>query len=328
MKKFLKSLENELKKLKFNEDDIKEILADHEEMIQAAINDGVTEEELNNKFGDPEKVARELKSDNLDTERAFSNDKDYTNVEELKGYDLFKTFSVVDEGFTINVNLVSEDIKFYAYEGSEIEVFAKGDTEKYHADYVKQVFSLTVEKGIKLFGFRNKSTKFVVRIPKGYDVFEFNYNNTSGDADVHGLTVGELKFNAVSGDFELFDFIMKNAVINTVSGDCEAKNIQADSLHLRTVSGDFEIAVLEVFGELKLKSVSGDFELKNAVAGPTRLDSVSGDLEGYEFYPAEISMKTISGDVCIENTDSTKSIKVTSKKSMSGDIKIKGTIVE
>jgi len=327
MKKFLKDLEKELKKLKISDEEIAEILADHAEMIESAINDGVSEQELSDKFGDPAKVAKELKNDNLTRDRNIDNNKDYSEVVEVKGYDLFKAFNVLDDGYSVHVNLVSEDVKFYVYDGEQIEVFAKGDTEKYNAEYKNKHFSLSVQRGIKLFGFR-KTTRFVIRLPKGMAVDEFNYNNTSGDAELYGLSLNEAKLNAVSGDFELYDISAKNAIINTVSGDAEMKNISCDTLHLRSVSGDFEVENMTVTDDLKLKSVSGDFEINNAESGVTRLDSVSGDLDGDEFYPSEISMKTISGDVTINNTDSMKAIKVTGKKSMSGDIKINGSISE
>lgn len=326
MKKFLKDLERELKKLKMSSTDIEEIIADHAEMIQAAINDGVSEAELDAKFGDPKKVAEELSQDALSSELKVDNNKDYTEVVKMKGYDLFKAFNVVEEEYNVNINLVSEDIKFYVHEGDQIEVFAKGNTEKYQAEFEKGVFVLSVEKGIKLFGFRTKETKFAVRVPKDKVLVELKYNNTSGDAKIYGLSPKEAKFNAVSGDFKFEDVAMGETIINTVSGDAEMKNISCDVLNLRSVSGDFEMEGLKVEGELKLKSVSGDFEIRNAEAGPTRLDSVSGDLEGREFYPSEISMKTISGDVKIQNSDTDRPIDVTGKKSMSGDIKISGTI--
>ena len=60
MKKFLKDLETELRKNKLSGAEIKEILADHEEMIQSAKNEGLTDEELEAKFGNPKKVAEEL----------------------------------------------------------------------------------------------------------------------------------------------------------------------------------------------------------------------------------------------------------------------------
>ncbi len=63
MKKFLKDLEKELKKLHMNNKDIAEIMADHKEMLEQALYDGLTDEEIEIKFGDPEKLAKELNGD-------------------------------------------------------------------------------------------------------------------------------------------------------------------------------------------------------------------------------------------------------------------------
>jgi uncharacterized membrane protein len=60
MKKFLKDLETELRKNNLSENEIKEIMADHEEMIQSAKSEGLTDEELEAKFGSPKNVAEEL----------------------------------------------------------------------------------------------------------------------------------------------------------------------------------------------------------------------------------------------------------------------------
>jgi len=46
-------LEKELKKLKISSSEIAEILRDHTEIIESALSEGVSEEELSLKFGNP-----------------------------------------------------------------------------------------------------------------------------------------------------------------------------------------------------------------------------------------------------------------------------------
>ena len=60
MKKFLKDLEKELRKIGVNEEEITEILADHVEMIEAGKSEGLNEENMNSKFGDPKNIAEEI----------------------------------------------------------------------------------------------------------------------------------------------------------------------------------------------------------------------------------------------------------------------------
>ena len=109
MKKYLENLEKELKKLKINNQEIAEILADHKEMIEAAKSDGVSDEELVEKFGNPNKVAKELSEDNI------NNSKNRTEFSEiaLKGYKLLKSFPAANGLKTVTIELLSEDVIFF-----------------------------------------------------------------------------------------------------------------------------------------------------------------------------------------------------------------------
>ena len=52
------------------------------------------------------------------------------------------------------------------------------------------------------------------------------------------------------------------------------------------------------------------------------LKSVSGDCIGEELYPKSISLRSVSGDIKIENKDVSRRIEVLRDKTVSGDIKI------
>jgi len=57
MKKYLEDLRQELVKQKLTNKEIEEIMADHEEMIRTAMEEGLSEEEIKAKFGQPKQVA-------------------------------------------------------------------------------------------------------------------------------------------------------------------------------------------------------------------------------------------------------------------------------
>ena len=57
MKIFLQNLEDELKKNNLNEEEINDIIADHSEMIESAISEGLSDEDLEQKFGNPKDLA-------------------------------------------------------------------------------------------------------------------------------------------------------------------------------------------------------------------------------------------------------------------------------
>jgi len=327
MKKFLSALEKELKKLKISSSEIAEILRDHAEMIESALSEGVSEEELSLKFGNPEKLARELYEDYKNIDMGINLNGDYEVEEELKGYELFKSFMVVDNELEVQIGMVSEDVTLYSHNGDSIEVYIKGSNERYESKYEDGVFQLRTVKKISFFIGR-KSVKFIVRIPKNVAIGLFSYSTTSGDSSIKGISSNEAKFNAVSGDLSLEDIESKHVKFNTVSGDVEMNRLKASELSLKSVSGDFNVENVSVERDLNLKSISGDFEFNNVVSQSAKYNSISGDLNAKEFYSDEISIKSLSGDVSIHNLDESRIMNVISKKTTSGDVKINGTKVK
>ena len=136
MNKFLKDLETELKKLKVNPKEIEEILADHKEMMEAAKQEGLNEDEISNKFGDPVKVASEIHDDSKGTQ----TDIDLDDIESIakfdtKDYNFVKAFNLIPEGLDINISLISEDLILSDYDGEEIKIFEK---VLYFCEYFKR----------------------------------------------------------------------------------------------------------------------------------------------------------------------------------------------
>ena len=121
MKKYLENLEKELKKLKINDQEIAEILADHKEMIEAAKDDGVSDDELFEKFGSPDKVAKELSEDvpqKVNVEVKVGED-------ELEGFKLFKSFYALNDIKSVSIELVNENVLYFPYDGDQIEIYEK-----------------------------------------------------------------------------------------------------------------------------------------------------------------------------------------------------------
>jgi DUF4097 and DUF4098 domain-containing protein YvlB len=110
--------------------------------------------------------------------------------------------------------------------------------------------------------------------------------------------------------------------LSTVSGDVKLEALSADSMNLSMVSGDLHLHNAIVSGELRVNTVSGDLRVGDVCAKDAILSTVSGDVNGTEFYPSTIRFSSVSGDVQIKNSDSSKKIEILSKKSVSGDIHI------
>ena len=107
MKKFLKDLEEELKKNNLNEKEIEEIISDHEEMIESAIKEGLTEKQLEEKFGNPVEVAKELSQF---TEKAKDKNEKQKYLE----------FDNVKDNYDIEIGLINEDVQFELFEEDKI----------------------------------------------------------------------------------------------------------------------------------------------------------------------------------------------------------------
>jgi len=323
MKKFLKDLENELKKMKINDKEIKEILADHEEMMKEALNEGLSEEELTSKFGNPAKLAKELLESANEVNPDLNEYVEEGQFGTIKGYKLYKTFQV-SELKEINVKLISEDFELYPFDGDQIEVHFKKVTkpEKYEISLEKGIFELKRKKGINVFSIKSDDGDIVVRYPKLNKLDKYTVETVSGDCLVKGVDTDSFKLKSISGDFEVTGVVAGKSELSTVSGDFELLDMKLEEVSISAVSGDFEAKDIKVAGDIQLNTVSGDFEFYNVTGNSASLSSVSGDIVGKEFYVESVDLKSVSGDIEIENEDKTRPINVGRKKSLSGDIKI------
>jgi len=316
MKKFLEDLKKELVKMKLNKNEINEILADHEEMIDQATKEGLSEEEITAKFGEPAKIAKELGIDYYINE----------GVEEMdEGYVLFKSFPVIDELKEVEIKLISEDVEYQEHNQESIEVYFKNidKTGDYECEYKDCKFVLRRESKLSFrVVFRNKNKSVIIKVPKGHNLDKFRFNSVSGDVECTNIISKELKFRTVSGDVEVKSLEVVNGLVKTVSGDAEILKLKADTFKLSSVSGDLELFNGKIEGEFEINTVSGDLDIHDVEAGETTYSSVSGDLEGKNFYPSKLNLKSVSGDIEVHNEDRTRDIEIGRKKTISGDITI------
>lgn len=328
MKKYLEDLKKELKKLKVNEQEIAEILADHKEMIEAAHEDGVSDEDLVSKFGNPDKVAKDLYKDaftnSIRTERG-----PLITEGELEGFSLIKAFPVIEGINNVNISLISEDLRFFPYEGQTIEVYGKKikNVEDYTITFVDNDFNLSrnsMSKKLNFFGINSHDGDFVVKVPLGIDYNKIAIKGISSDMEIDTIKTNEIKVITTSGDFELSNFSVEGTFdVSSVSGDFEFDSLEAKQLDISLVSGDIEIQNCKIVEEFKVNTVSGDVEVKNLQATNVSFRTVSGDFEGNEVYIDTVEIKSVSGDFEISNSIHDHEITVTSKKTLSGDVTIK-----
>ncbi|MGS0972467.1 MAG: DUF4097 family beta strand repeat-containing protein [Candidatus Izemoplasmataceae bacterium] len=297
MKTFLENLKKELEKRHFTKEDIEEILEDHQEMIEEAKNDGLSDDDLIEKFGEPSKLAEDLvgsKSSNEETEEVNTDD-----------YKLLQSFPVLENNVDVIISLTSDDVECVAHDEETIEVFYKKvkNINDYKLNFDGKVFSLEEKKKIGLFGFKMGSGQFIVKVPK-----ELNPNN--------------LSIKIVSGEVALVQVNAKDVSLRAVSGNLVVRQGQYASLDMSIVSGDAKVNNVDISKDASINSVSGDITLSEVTAKNFFVKTVSGDCKGREFYPENVRLKSISGDMKITNSDQSRIVNIISKKTLSGEIRI------
>ncbi|MBN2604723.1 MAG: DUF4097 family beta strand repeat protein [Bacilli bacterium] len=326
MNKFLKDLENELFKLKVSPKEIKEILEDHKEMIEVAKTEGLSDEELSKKFGDPIKVAKELYSD-IKTEPKMSFESTSTEScvsYKTNEYNLVKAFSEIDGAITFEANLVSDDLQYATYDGNEIQVYEQNimNLDDYEIAFTDNTLVLKRKKELKIFRNKEVSGEFLILIPSTITHERVEFNDVSGDANFNGVVTEKLILKLTNGDIELTNIEAGDSKFSFVNGDVEILNLRGNTIDVSVINGDLEINEGIFAGDLFFNTVSGDIELTNVECVSADLRTISGDLVGTEFYPKEVSLSSVSGDIEINNQDKAREIHVNRKKSISGTIKI------
>ncbi len=318
MKKYLQDLETELRKNNLREEEIQDILDDHREMIETAIAEGLTDEDLESKFGNPKDVAEELSQ--------FSEKKNEGREKKTKMKT--KEFTGIEKGYQVTINVVNDDIEVVHANDDKItiEYTGKRDLEDYKIEYQNNEFLLEEPKGglfkRSMFSHDNGG-KFVITLPEGLEVGTFKLKEINGDIDLSNITCESFHYGTTNGDSKLVGIHTKDVNISSINGDMQLEDFHATTVQLSQISGDMKIFKSTIEEEFNAHTVSGDISLQEVSSGDFRLKTVSGDIKGDEFYPKSVSLNSVSGDIKIKNSDADRPIVINHKKSISGDIEIK-----
>ncbi|MDD3477543.1 MAG: DUF4097 family beta strand repeat-containing protein [Candidatus Izemoplasmatales bacterium] len=315
MKKYLNELANALKSKGFSQAEIDEILADHSEMIESAIEEGLSEDAIESKFGSPDAVAADLKEMGM---------KEEPKIEDAKDFKTVSTFNIDQEEINVEIKLVNDDYTVERTDGNQIEVLVKG---RYNPDDFRFTFqngSFQAEMKSKIKGFTlhfGSSPEFLFRIPNVF-IKNMNLVSVSGDVSVDSIRGGRFEMKSTNGDVQLSSLDLDTFKMDSVNGDVKIQTIIANSSSMSSVSGDVKIDKMVLSGDLFVNNVSGDFTVTNSSCEECAFKTVSGDVSGQEFYPKRIRLHSISGDISIVNKNRTSHIEIIERKSLSGSIKI------
>ncbi|MBN2540122.1 MAG: DUF4097 family beta strand repeat protein [Bacilli bacterium] len=317
MKKYLNDLEAELRRNNLSEEEIQDILDDHREMIESALNEGIGDDDLESKFGNPKEVAEELSQ--------FSEKKN-EGREKTKTMKT-KEFTNIEAGYDVNINLINDDIELLHTDENKIvvEYIGKRDFEDYTIEFKGNTLLIEEPKGFfKRNTFRNDSgSHFIITVPKDLAVGDFKLKEVNGDIKLSDIVSKSFHFGTTNGDSELTNIETEEFQLSTINGDLNLNQLKAKSLKVSQISGDIHMNNSEIKENLDVHTVSGDIVLNQVSCKEMTLKTVSGDIKGEEFYPETVSLTSVSGDIRIKNTDSNRPIEIKHKKTVSGDIEIR-----
>ncbi len=316
MKKFLEDLKKELMNKNISDEEIEDILKDHEELINEALEDGLPESDLISRFGTPKSIADEIDDDLPKDEReskSNDNNEETTFVFETKNDDV-----------KVQLKLTSEDIYIKPSKDDLIHVLIDGDNQKdiIHVSFENDTLDISKQLlNTKKFMDDLSNRDVYIELPSKTKVSSLMIKTVSSDIEIKEVNPQHLNLNAISGDIKINQLIAESIQMHIVSGDVEFLNIYSEKLHTSQVSGDLEVNHSKIEFEFESQTVSGDIEINEVSCEMFNLDSVSGDVEASEFYPNTVRFKSVSGDLDIKNKTK-KEIKILSKKTVSGDINI------
>lgn len=312
MKKYLDDLRTELKLRKVNDFDIQDIISDLEEMIQEAMAEGLKEDEIPRKFGFPKDLADDLAKDNK---------TDSTESKEGKSSSIFKQSDI----HSLDIALLDEEITIEETDSDQIETLCESkNLNRYEIFEKDNCLHIHRKKSglIEFNFFKSSSTEFTIKIPKDRLMESVSIKTKSSDGEISNLHSKIFKMNTVSGDYNFNDCHLDDLDIKAVSGDITLKDCELKQLNVSNVSGDYRLSHSIIDNDLVINTVSGDIDIVECNPKTLRYHSVSGDFSGQEFYPESINVKTVSGDVIIDNKDKSKKINIISKHTISGDIQV------
>ncbi len=313
---FIEDLRNELNKQGLSFVEIEDIIHDHEEMIDSAKKEGVSEEDILKRLGNPKTIAEEIAS--------FSSTqaKDSSIDEKQK---IYKQFTVSSTKVSIDISLVHDDMTVETHNSNQIELYCDNwdQINRYECRFDDTNLVIKSPKEILSIFHRSSrdSKSFILRLPSGVTIDQFKYTTVSGDLSYQANDVELFHLSTTSGDVSIKKCRLSMAKWNTVSGDFNINDLRIGKLQSSQVSGDMAIKSSTIEDDCILNTVSGDIKLTDCTCNECRLQSVSGDIQGIEFYPNKVSLKSVTGDIHIRNKEH-KTFEIISKNTVSGDIHI------
>lgn len=237
-----------------------EILKKYEKRYDFGLESGMTEEEIEEKLGDPSEIAKEYQS--------VESDKKQNKKEEKTSYNLIvKTINDSVKLVKSSDNKLHIKFDFDDYDNYNITDNDKG----VKVEYLKsKYFALNRKKpGEILIEVPENTTFDLAEITSASGTIQIDFINciklnistTSGAHELGKIDTKIVNLASVNGAIKSDDIKADRVTMSSVSGKIEAKTIDASTVIIDTISGDISIDATE--GKLKITSITGNILINN-----------------------------------------------------------------
>ena len=250
---FLKELREDLENYEVN--DIDEIIAYFDEMIEDKKDNGMDEEVIIDSLDSPKEIALVLKGKEAKEEEI--REGEYEMCDGRVRYTKEAT-----DLLSISIDIADDEIKVTRGDDDNLYViFEEKENDHYKIKEKDRGSKLKIEKNTPpIFNIFNSKERALLELilPSGYSG-ELKIETVSGNIEGSDLKLRKLRVETVSGDVVIENCDIEDLKVQAVSGDIEVKDVRAVSLKVDNVSGDSEVDVKADF--IKTESVSGDLTI-------------------------------------------------------------------
>ena len=304
-------------------DVMEDILADFEEHFKAGSADGLTEQEICQKLGQPGSIAEEIMEEFKKTKVEESQEQQGQSVEKIRGgYEISKEY--VFNGVTeVEVDMHSSAIHFVRESRQDVRVEIEGKSryDKFVLevkDGKLRVFSKEPIVKFELFSFRGSLTT-TIRLPMNYSG-KIKAKSSAGKIRAEELT-SNIHFTTHAGSIAVSKHQSKKAYLDSSAGSVNAEFLGEVALKAHSGAGSIKIKA-EKTTELDIDTGAGSIQAEvEKLTGTASCSSGAGSvkLTAYEVM-GDIKLSSGAGSIRAflpENAD----IRIQLKKSGMGSVK-------
>lgn len=196
-----------------------------------------------------------------DRDRDRERDRD-----EREGPQKLDTTVAFGRGGTVDLTLLSGDIRVTGSDRAEVQLHASSDGGSIRFEASQSHVSVDLHPRS-----RSSEARFEVSVPTGTRIL---MRSVSANLSSRGVR-GEVEARTTSGDVEILDAVRK-VIGGSISGSVKVRHIEGD-VQAESVSGDVEVR--EVNGDVDVETVSGELRVDASRAKTVRMATVSADIE-------------------------------------------------